>query len=298
MGGWISICIAAVGLLIPRAVQAQDVEPARFHHLHLNVTDPERTLEFYQRIFGAMPVKFRGVSDALFTGRSFILLTQVDSPPSGEPDTGIWHGGWGGVDVPIKYDWLREQGVDIAVPIYRLGNGYVTYIRGPDGEWIEVNTQGHRRFSHIHMIASDVNATAQWYTENLGLPSRRRSRPKPEDWTAFHRAGSRAWSSGFRMANASVAIYNLPYYTPAPPWWPFEPLTELKPQRGRAIDHLAYSFRDIQPVFERMSNAGVEIVEPISVKQEYGMKSFFVMGPDNVVVEIVEAKPIPEGLWD
>ena len=87
--GWISICIAAAGLLIPRAVQAQEVEPARFHHIHLNVTDPERTLEFYQRIFGAMAVKFRGVSDALFTGRSFILLTQVDSPPSGEPDTGI-----------------------------------------------------------------------------------------------------------------------------------------------------------------------------------------------------------------
>ena len=95
------------------------------------------------------------------------------------------------------------------------------------------------------------------------------------------------------MANASVAIYNLPYYTPAPPWWPFEPLTELKPQRGRAIDHLAYSFRDIQPVFERMSNAGVEIVEPISVKEAYGMKSFFVMGPDNVVVEIQKGEHNP-----
>jgi hypothetical protein len=27
------------------------------------------------------------------------------------------------------------------------------------------------------------------------------------------------------------------------------------------------------------------------------MKSFFVRGPDNVLLEIVEAKPIPDGLW-
>ena len=47
-----------------------------------------------------------------------------------------------------------------------------------------------------------------------------------------------------------------------------------------------------------MKAAGVEIVEPITFKDEFNMKSFFVMGPDKVVLEIVEAKPIPDGLWD
>ena len=96
----------------------------------------------------------------------------------------------------------------------------------------------------------------------------------------------------------SVSIYNIPDYTPAPPWWPFGPLKEFKPQRGHAIDHIAVSYRNIDPVYERMKAAGVQIVEPLAFREEYGMRSFFVAAPDNVTLEIVEAKPIPEGIWE
>ena len=49
---------------------------------------------------------------------------------------------------------------------------------------------------------------------------------------------------------------------------------------------------------ERMKSAGVEIIEPITERMEYKLKSFLVQGPDKVTVEVVEAKPIPEGAWD
>lgn len=48
----------------------------------------------------------------------------------------------------------------------------------------------------------------------------------------------------------------------------------------------------------RLESAGVEIVQPIRLDRKLNLKSFFVMGPDRVTIEIVEAKPIPEGPWD
>lgn len=269
-----------------------EVGPAHFHHVHLNVTDPDESLRFYEFMFGAVPLKFRGVSDALFTERSFILLKKVDAPPPSDLRSGVWHIGWGGVDIVNEYAWWKAHGMDVHTPIYKLGKGYVTYWNGPNREVIELNTQGHHRFSHVHLMATDVNETARWYTTNLGLEARP-ERPKPRDLSKV-----RAWSSGFRCDNVTFIIYGKPDYDPPPPWWRWKPLVDFEPQKGRAIDHLAFSFRSIEPVFERMQQSGVEIVEPIRRIDEYNLKSFFVMAPDQVLVEIVEAKPIPEGVWD
>ncbi|MFO0949282.1 MAG: hypothetical protein U1D30_25790 [Planctomycetota bacterium] len=61
---------------------------------------------------------------------------------------------------------------------------------------------------------------------------------------------------------------------------------------------MAFSYRDIQPVYERMQRAGVEIVEHPTYHEDMKLKSFSVLAPDKVLVEIVEDKPIPEGIWD
>ena len=60
---------------------------------------------------------------------------------------------------------------------------------------------------------------------------------------------------------------------------------------------LRRGFRSV-PRHVLVPGRGLEIVEPITFKEEFKLKSFFVMGPDGVSVEVVEAKPIPEGLWD
>lgn len=299
---------AALGLLLATVSSfAQEVERAHFHHVHLNVTDPARSIEFYTRVFGAVPVKFRGKADAVFAERSFFLFNKVAQPAKGSQTSGIWHIGWGGVDIPNEAKWYKSQGVEVHTELYQLGRSFVTYWNDPDKVMIEVNTMGHHRYAHVHLMAKDVNDTAKWYGDHLGIGSRRNSQnnPKPvgsdakyPTWKAFHEDDNRAWSNGVRCDNVSFVIYNIPDYEPAPPWWNFGPLKEFEPQRGRAIDHFAFSYRDIEPVFERMKAAGVEIVQPITWDEELGIKSFFVMGPDKVTIEIVEAKPIPEGIWE
>ena len=47
-----------------------------------------------------------------------------------------------------------------------------------------------------------------------------------------------------------------------------------------------------------MKTAGVQIVEPIAVSEVFGHSSYFIMAPDSLLIEIVEAKPIPDSSWE
>jgi len=58
----------------------------------------------------------------------------------------------------------------------------------------------------------------------------------------------------------------------------------------------SFHMENIAPELDRMKAAGVTIVQPIADRPD-GVKSFFIAGPDAVSIEIVEAKPIPDGLW-
>ena len=51
-----------------------------------------------------------------------------------------------------------------------------------------------------------------------------------------------------------------------------------------------------------LHNAGIPCsnwkhAEPIAVREPLKLKSFFVLAPDDVLVEVVEAPPIPEAAW-
>jgi len=273
-------------------------EPAHFHHVRLNVTNVGESIRFYSRVFGAVPVKFHGTADALFTERSLILFNKVSEPPPSELVSGIWHIGWGGVDVKNEFEWWKSHGVDIHTPLSPLPgqDNYYFYLRGPDKELIEINTMGHHRFAHVHLFATDVNETMRWYTEHLGLsPQRQLPVPKPDGDMGSLRT---IWLNSFRCDNVQFIVFGKPDREEPPPWWRDSPLRKIQPTKGRPIDHVAFSFRQIEPVFERMQRAGVKIVQPIEVQESLKLKSFFILAPDNVLVEIVEARPIPEGAWE
>jgi len=104
------------------------------------------------------------------------------------------------------------------------------------------------------------------------------------------------WGNEFRLDGISFLItYKDHYYVDAERRLPVGRL--LESSQGSPIDHIAFSYEDIAPVFERMKRDGVEIVSPIAERSDFGFRSFFIQGPDGVLVEIVEAEPIPDGLW-
>jgi len=284
-------------VLFAQPLAAQTVEPARFHHVMLNVVEPQKSIQFYSRVFGASPVKFSGAADALFTEKSFILLNKVDQPADSKLNTGIWHIGWGGVDVKNEYEWWKRHNVEFHTPLTPLGgpDNYYMYISGPDKEVIEINTMGHHRFAHVHFFCTDVNESVDWYAKHLGLKPRFGRREKP---TGDMSTLAKIWINVIQCDNVTMIFFGKPDVSPAPPWWPDEPLKEIQPTKGRPIDHIGFSYRKIEPVYERMKAAGVEITAPLQYEEETKTKFFQVLAPDKVTIEIVEAKPIPEGIWD
>jgi catechol 2,3-dioxygenase-like lactoylglutathione lyase family enzyme len=298
-------CFAAIAMIaclgggiVANVSKAADAEPARFHHVQLNVTNPDKSVRFYRRVFGAVPIKFRGAEEALFTERSFILLNKVDEAPDPTLNTGIWHIGWGGVDVANEYEWWKRHDVDIHTPLTPLPLGrdnFYMYISGPDKELIEINTMGHHRFGHVHFFCDDLNATVGWYAQHLGLKPRALNVPKPQgDMSTL----DKIWINTIQCDNVTMIFFGKPDLDTPPPWWPDPPLKEIKPTRGRPIDRIAFSYRKLEPEFERIKAAGAKIIEPITLREQHKLKSFIVEGPDGVSVEVVEAKPIPEGVWD
>ena len=280
---------------------AQPVNDIHFHHFHLNVVDPAKSIEFYRQTFGGVPIKFGGRSDAVFTERSFILFSKVETPASPDLDTGVWHLGWGGVDGPSEFVNLRAKGVQFQTPLTPLGNGFYMYLYGPDKEVLEIWTgpQNHL-YNHLHFVSKDQEATRQWYADVLGVPWPTRSNPPPPSTqTTPPNPLMSPGITGPRVDNVGFVFFRQPETEPMSPLWGSnKPIKTIQPTKGRVVDHLAFSFRRIDPIFEKLKSANIPIVEPITTHPDYGFRSFFIMGPDNVLLEIVEAKPIPDASWE
>jgi catechol 2,3-dioxygenase-like lactoylglutathione lyase family enzyme len=135
-----------------------------------------------------------------------------------------------------------------------------------------------------------VAATASWYQKNLGMQFPAAAlQPRPSDPAA-------RWGAGARMDDISfVLIYKDHYYADSEKRLPAG--RRLESTQGSPVDHIAFSYENIQREFDRMKAGGVQIVAPIAQRPADDLKSFFIQGPDNVLLEIVEAKPIPDGLW-
>jgi len=278
------------------AVGSDSVESAHFHHVHLNVTNPSATIKFYKEFLGAIDVRYRGMADALFTERSFILLTKVAEPPPIKPAGTLTHIGWAGVDGPNEYEWLRSSGVRFQTPVSPLGPAHYMYFYGPDNEILEIYTgEKSHRFNHFHLFCADVNETAQWYAKHLGLEPTRENVPRPTTATPENLGG--IWMNSIRVDNVNIVIFGRPEGAGAG-YWPKEMAEDFETTDGGPIDHVAFSLRDIAPAYERMATAGVEIVRPMEESDQFGHKSFCVRAPDKLLVEIVEDKPIPEGIWE
>ena len=267
------------------------VEPAHFHHVHLNVTDPAETIAFYEKFFGSSSVKYRGVSDALFTEKSFILLSRVPDQPPTHLRSSLWHIGWAGIDGPQEFEWRTSEGIAVHTPLTELGPNHYMYFYGPSREVIEVYTGSkNHRFEHVHLLVTDLDGAIQWFAEHLGLTPR---------WPSARPYRSGTSINVIRVGNVNLIVFGIPEsHAERPAWFPPELGDPPEATDGSAIDHLAFSYADIAPVFERMKDAGVEIVRPVAKNDEYGITSFFVRGPDELLIEIIQERHIPEGIWE
>jgi catechol 2,3-dioxygenase-like lactoylglutathione lyase family enzyme len=257
-------------------------EHGRFHHVHLNVSDIARTSAFYEKVFGVVPVQYGGRVPALMAERSFIFLNQVKAPIPSQLQTGVIHVGWSGVDGAGEYAWWQKQGIEFYTPLSRLGAWEYFYLYGPDREVIEIWTQDRNHlFNHVHMLSPNPKATAEWFAKvtNSSTPA----------------AAGAGLAGYWKVDYGDVALDILP---DTGAFKPKERTGAIQPTDGSGIDHLAFSFRNLDAALKRVMALGIPIEKPVSTDVTYGMRSFFVRSPDGVLVELVQAKPLPESAWE
>jgi catechol 2,3-dioxygenase-like lactoylglutathione lyase family enzyme len=257
---------------------APSVPPARFHHVHLNSTNPETAIAFYTSKFKARKESFAGLGDAVWTGDSWLLFTKVDSPPPSELLSGIWHIGWGAEDMQSTYQQQLAKGTRFATPITDIsdlvgGNRafFYAYVDGPDHVLIELNTARHHNFGHVHMFSADPPAAGAWYAKEFGF----RSLPQTEKRT--YRGVQIAPAAFVTADHVSMIIYPVEYRGGT-----------FVSTRGRVVDHLGFSVDDLDTTLSRLRNDGAKVTaEPRSLAGGR-IKFAFIEGPDQVAIELIQ----------
>lgn len=183
------------------------LESPRFHHVHLNSTDPAAAIDFYVRHFPCTERTTWGGQLALRSANDVLLLFEkVDAPPRLEPPSALWHFGWHVPDSRERMEALRRSGDIELLPLYTSDAGdavYISsdtwpgeggvlgltraqieaarakavqptrkagfaYLRGPDGALVEyAGNYPSERFNHVHMWQDDPLCAQLWYRQHL-----------------------------------------------------------------------------------------------------------------------------------
>lgn len=186
------------------------LETPRFHHLHLNSTDPDAAIDFYTRVFATTSKTRWGGLPALASPNDvLVLFTRVATAPATSPQTAIWHFGWHVTDTRASLEAYRTRKNLELLPLYTGDDGgkvFVSsdtwpgtggvlgltrpqiveakangvqptrvggfaYMRGPDDALVEyAGNRPAERFNHVHFFQEDPYCAQLWYQKHLNAP--------------------------------------------------------------------------------------------------------------------------------
>lgn len=270
---------------------------ARWHHFHLNSTDPLAAIAYYTKHFDAKPARFADLMDAVWTQKSWLLFTQVDLKPSTAHNTAIWHIGWGAPDPHAESKRQQDLGARFYQPLTDISAGlggppgrfFYMYVESPDGTWVELNTARTDNFGHLHLFSADPIAAGDWYIRFFGVKGRALSTPdSPSRAPRMSLTGVQVGpSSSLHFDNVNVIIYPMQYSQKvyASDWQPGQ--TELASTRGNVNDHIGVSVPNLDEALRVFKEAGVNVTqEPREVAGKF--RFAFIEGPDRIAIELIE----------
>ncbi len=291
----------ALLLLTSFAIFAQEKTAAppsvHFHHVHLNVTDPAASADFYTSKFDCEKAKFDGKQDAVWAQKSWLLFNKVKQSPALDFTSTIWHMGWGAEDMKTTYAKQVAMGTKFFEPIRDIsdigGNVgakdlfYYSYVQSPDNALIELNTARHHNFGHLHMFSTDPVSAAEWYGKHFGVKLSAALKSPNARKPRLYRDNPIEPSASFNIDNVNVIIYPVEYPKKnyADQW---KNRTTFVSTKGKAIDHIALSVDNLPAMLKQLKTDGVKILQEIKTIKGTKVRSAFIEGPDNLLIELVE----------
>ena len=251
---------------VPAVAHAAD-----YHHVHITASSPTEAVKWYSRHLECQPVADR--RDAASCGG--VELVFVVQPTMGSTQgTGVNHIGFSYADVTAKMAEFEAVGVrGSGVRLQRFEDGSTLrdvpglfkhgFVFDPWGTRIElVEDEEYLGFHHVHLSATDPEATLAWYRDVMGgEPTSLRGR-----------------LDGLLFGDVWVLASAHPDGVPAT-------------TAGRAIDHIAFVVPDLDDAADDMRQHDVTFQQPPAVpgNARTSAKQAFLVGPDNVRVAVVEA---------
>ena len=262
------LSLAAGSLIVAPAV----ARAASVHHIHITASAGTEAVKWYARHLGCQPVD--GRADAADCGGVEIVF--VAQPTlGGTQGTGVNHIGFSYADLEAKMEELEAVGVrGSGVRLQRFEDGStvrdvpglfkIAFIFDPWGTRIElVEDPETLGFHHIHLSATDPQATLQWYSDVFGA----------------EKASLKGRLDGLRLGDV---------------WLLTSQHSESRPAstENRAIDHLGFEVEALgRKVSKAMTDAGAHFAAS-PTKPENGRTSAkrgFISGPDAVRIAVVES---------
>jgi catechol 2,3-dioxygenase-like lactoylglutathione lyase family enzyme len=264
------------------------------HHVHLNVQHREASLQFYEKHFNAKRILLNGATEALQATPTLLLFDEHESAPNGNLPTALQHMGWGTEDTAAWYEAAHARGLSPDTRGFTLfntnetptvgepGSGAIIalsgavpacfpvpdvaaymYVLGPDQERIEVWSGAEGRVNHVHFTTADLAATSGWFQQFLGLPG------------------------AVPLLSYQFFLDDILFF--------FEPIgaaADYENTDDHTLAHVAFAVTSLDAWQKRVNDLQIEVVaEPAAA---HGWNSFFVRGPDGLLIELVEAAKNPE----
>ena len=269
MNRQVMIAVAAL-LAATAAVAPEPAAAAELHHVQIIAASPSEAVRWYARHLDCEALADRN-DTANCTGIELVFSPQ---PTIGSTQgTGVNHIAFSYADLDSKMAALEAVGVrGSGVRLQRFPDGATLrdvpglfrhgFVFDPWGTRIELVQDPERLgFHHVHLSATDPDATLAWYREGLG----------------GERGTLMGTESGLRFGNVWLLAAPHPSGVPAP-------------TQGRAIAHIAFSVKDLKSAAPRMRRRGVdfdgEAFVPRNARTDARLA--FAAGPDHVTVAVVE----------
>jgi lactoylglutathione lyase len=249
--------IAAIfGTAAPASVQTP-TEPV-LDHIHLNVPDQAKGVEWYQKFFDGQPMK-EG-PDRLMLGDTRLNFLKNDKaqPSSG---SALDHIGFSFADLDAKMKELEAGGVKVTTPVRDVAGLFkLGFVEDPWGTRIEVvQDPAKLGLHHVHLRAPEPETTLAWYQKMFGGDS-----GKLKDRI-----------DGLRFKGV----------------WLLVAKGDATPSEGHAIDHIGWRTKNLASRASELKGESVKFTtepRPITLANGATVNISYLEGPSGAKIELVQ----------
>lgn len=124
----------------------EDSESNGLHHVHLVAPSPDKTVEWYQRIFGGERSSPAGLPKSIRFGSMRLFVSQAEGKLAPTAGRSIDHISWGVPDVNVEAPKMKQKGAKFTRGPMKFFETIVAFVQGPDGVQAEI----------VHLLSDKV----------------------------------------------------------------------------------------------------------------------------------------------